>query len=148
MEVSANGAHNEDVLKLLPFGILAILLAGEAVAGQRQLTKKEAERLARAALTDETKRLPGLSLVPPQKVPHRTITFEVLWANPNPPSVHVQFLVIDLDTAEVWEPMLCKPVVTPTLEIAQRALRNRLKISAQEVKRARDLAEQSGCFFE
>jgi hypothetical protein len=127
---------------------LAILLTDHAAAEHRSLTINEAEHLPRAALSAETQRLPGLSLESPQKPGRKAVTFDVLWANPGPGSVHVQFLVVDLETAEVWELMLCKHVVTHSLQTAQRALRNRLSISPSEIKRARALAEQSGCFFE
>jgi hypothetical protein len=89
----------------------------------------------------------GLNVGAPNQRPRKVVTFDVLWANPEPGSVHVQFLAVDLDTAEVWEPMECKRVITSSLLAAQRSLRKRLKISLSEVRRARTVAEQSGCFF-
>jgi hypothetical protein len=104
-------------------------------AGDRTLTIGEAERLARAALSPETKRLPGLSLEPDWK-PRRCVTFDVLWSNPGPGSVHSQFLTVDLQTAEVWSPTEWRRITTPALRTAQRSLRTRLRISDSEVKRA------------
>ena len=104
-------------------------------AGDRRLTIKEAEQLARAALSQDAKRLPGLSLEPDRN-PRRCVTFDVLWSNPGPGSAHSQFLTVDLQTAEVWSPILWKRVSTPALRTAQRSLRTRLHISDSEVTRA------------
>jgi hypothetical protein len=104
-------------------------------AGDRSLTLKEAEQLARTALSAETKRLPGLSLAADPH-PHRCATFDVLWSNPGPGSVHVEFLTVDLETAEVWSPTVWRRVTTATLRTAQRAIRSRLHISDAEVRRA------------
>ena len=145
-------AHNQDVSRFHVFDwlvcVLLAILTGSAAAGQRQLKVEEVEHLARAALSAETKRLPGLSLERQKQLPRRAVIFDVLWSNPGPGSVHVQFLLVDLDTAEVWEPTVCRRVITSSLLAEQRLLRKRLKISISEVKRARTLAEQSGCSFE
>jgi hypothetical protein len=103
-------------------------------AGDRNLTINEAERLARAALTPEAKRLPGLTLESNPK--RRCVTFDVLWANPGPGSAHSQFFTVDLQTAEVWSPTVWRRITTPTLRRVQRAVRMRLHISDAEVKRA------------
>jgi hypothetical protein len=117
----------------------SLLLAASAHldAGDRRLTIKEAEQLARAALTPEARRLPGLSLEP-DKNPRRCVTFDVLWSNPGPGSVHSQFLSVDLQTAEVWSPTVWRRLTTPALRTAQRDLRTRLQISDAEVKKALD----------
>jgi hypothetical protein len=121
-------------------GVMLLLLAGSArfqvlQGGDRTLTMKEAEQLARAALSSETKRLPGLALYADPH-PLRCATFDVLWSNPGPGSVHVEFLTIDLQTAEVWSPTVWRRVTTPSLRSAQRAIRNRLHISDAEARRA------------
>ena len=138
----------KNVRRFYALVVIATSLALHAVAAQRRLTKAEAERLARAALSPQTKRLPGLALEPQQKPGSKTITFDVLWANRGPGSVHVEFLVVDLETADVWEPMLCRRVSTPSLAAAQRVFRKSLKTSASEVKRSREATWNSGCFFD
>ncbi len=117
-------------------GLLLGSILGQILgAGDRVLTIREAEQLARAALRPETKRLPGLSLEPDRN-PRRCVTFDVLWSNPGPGSVHSQFLTVDLQTAEVWSPTVWRRVTTPALRTAQRSLRTRLHISDAEIKRA------------
>jgi hypothetical protein len=119
--------------------MMLLLLLGSASqvlrGGDRTLTMKEAEQLARAALSPQTRRLPGLAL-DADPHPRRCTTFDVLWSNPGPGSAHVEFLTIDLETAEVWSPTVWRRVTTPSLRTAQRAIRNRLHISEAEVKRA------------
>ena len=121
-------------------GTLLLLIAGlplvkTLVAGDRNLTLQEAERLARAALTADAKRLPGLTLQPDPK-PRRCATFDVLWANPGPGSAHSQFLTVDLHTAEVWRPGVWERVRGAALANAQRLIRARLRITNSEVKQA------------
>jgi hypothetical protein len=113
--------------------IFRVLLLGSIVgqllgAGDRALTVREAEQLARAALRPETKRSTGLSLEADRN-PRRCVTFDVLWSNPGPGSVHSQFLTVDLQTAEVWSPTVWRRITTPALHTAQRSLRTRLHIS-------------------
>lgn len=54
------------------------------------------------ALPPATKRLPGLGLEPSKDAPRDSLTFDILWSNPGPGSVHVDFYALDLRTAEIW----------------------------------------------
>ena len=126
-------------------GVMGIMLVDLAAAGQRRLRLSEAEQLAYAALGAETKPPASFSLVPPPIPPKKGAMFDVLWAEAAPASVHLRGILIDIDTGEVWEPARCEPVTTHALEKFQRRIRSQLKISASEVKRARDHAKDNGC---
>ena len=108
--------------------VIGLVLVDFAAAGQRRLTVTEAERLARAALTAETHGLQSLSLEPPPIPPKKGAMFNVVSANTAPGSVPLHALLVDINTAEVWEPGSCKPVTTPALG-TQRKIRRRIKIS-------------------
>jgi hypothetical protein len=120
------------------------MLAGWAAAGQRRLTLSEAELLALAALSEDTKRLPGFYLEPPPTPPKNGATFDVLW-NSGSDRVRAQSLVVDLDTAEVWDATTCQRLSTPAVRTVQVAIRRKLQILATEVSRARAQAEINGC---
>jgi hypothetical protein len=124
---------------------MGVMLVDLAAAGQRRLTLSEAEQLALAALDAETKHPPSFSLAPPPIPPKNGAMFEIVWADPAPGSVHLRGLLVDIDTGEVWDPVRCVPVTTPTLETSQRRLRGQLQISPAEVNRARALAKENGC---
>jgi hypothetical protein len=121
------------------------MLVDLAAAGQRRLTLSEAEQLARAALTAETSGFQSLSLQPPPIPPKKGAMFNVVSANSAPGSVHLHALLVDIDTAEVWEPERCEPVTTLALETSQRKIRRQIKISIAEVNRALVLARENGC---
>jgi hypothetical protein len=54
-------------------------------------------------------------------------------------------VLIDVDTGEVWDPVRCEPISTPDLISVQREIRDQLRISAEEVDRARARAKHAGC---
>ena len=124
---------------------MVVMLADLAAAGQRRLTLPEAERLALAALSTETRHPPSFSLEPPPIPPNNGAMFEIVWADPAPGTIHLHGLLVDIDTGEVWEPVRCERLTTRALEKSQRTLRGQLKISPAEVNRARALAKESGC---
>ena len=66
------------------------------------LSVSEARELVYSSLRSATKRLPGLSLEPSKDAPGDCLTFDVLWANPGPGSVHVDFYTVDLRTGNIW----------------------------------------------
>ena len=105
--------------------------------GKRMITLKEARKLAHLALSEETAKLPGLTLTPSpcDKAPCRCTTFDVLWSNRNG-SPHCCFYAVDMRTGEVWQPMLCERVKNPALESAQRAIRKRLGVTEAEYQEA------------
>src|SRR5690242_16525595 len=94
---------------------VVVTLAAFARAGQRRLNLPEAERLARAAVSDQTKRLPGFYLVPPPVAPKNGATFDVLWNGEESGRVRAQSLVVDIETAEVWDASTCKSISTPAV---------------------------------
>jgi len=110
--------------------------------GGKEITIKDAETLVLAALSREAKRLPGLSLDPAPRR-GRYVFFDVLWDNPGPGSVHVEFYTVDLQSAELWRGMLCEHVANRTVRQLQVKLRKPLGITAAAVKRA--IREQTGC---
>jgi hypothetical protein len=124
---------------------MSLMLVDAAAAGQRRLTLDEAEQLALAALSTETKHPASVSLIPPPIPPKNGATFDVVWAEPAPASPHVRALLIDIDTGDVWEPVRCERVTTRALETAQRRLRRQLTISSADVKRLRAQAKEHGC---
>ena len=73
-------------LRWLGVAVLVLLAGRSSVkvlgAGDRKLSVKEAEQLARAALSPDAKRLPGLALEPDPK--RRCVTFDALWQTQDP----------------------------------------------------------------
>lgn len=129
----------------LLFVVLVATTTDSALAGERRLTVPEAERLARAALNGEAKNLPNPYLEHPPLPPKNGAMFHVLWKDSTSDTRRVLPLLVDIDTAEVWNPNACEPLSTPSLQEAQQVIRRALHIDGQEVIRARDLAKQNGC---
>lgn len=127
---------------LVSVGILT--LAGDTAAAHRRITISEAKRLAWAALGEETKSLPGVYLEPPPVAPRNGAKFEVLWGGASGRD-RAQSLVVDIETAEVWDSVTCRRLATPRLRTIQKAIRSELKIPAQEVERALAQAQTNGC---
>jgi hypothetical protein len=93
---------------------------------------KEARELVKMALPEKTKKLPGFTLWLTQEDeahPPKCLTFDVLWSNPGPGSVHVGFWSVDMQTGDVWNPMLCEKINNPSLRAAQQTIRKRLGIT-------------------
>jgi hypothetical protein len=82
------------------------------------------------ALSKETRQLPGLDLAADKIKDRRCLTFEVLWANPGPGSVHVDFYTVDLKTVALWRGVICRPVKDPKVERLRRELRRRLGLGS------------------
>jgi hypothetical protein len=122
-----------------------VTLTGFAGAGQRRLTVSETERLAQAALSDKTKRLPGFYLEPPPTPPKNGAMFDVLWGENPSDRVRAQSLVVDIDTGDVWDAIACQRLSTPAVESAQTVIRRELRIVALEVARARSQTQANGC---
>ena len=131
--------------RVLLVAVGALTLTGFAAAGQRRLTVSEAERLARAALSDETKRLPGVYLEPPSTPPKNGAMFDVLWGENPSDRVRAQSLVVDIDTVDVWDARACQRLSTPAVESAQTVIRRELKVVALQVTRARAQTQANGC---
>jgi hypothetical protein len=133
------------VTRVLLGSVMAMTLADLAAAGQRRLTLSEAERLARAALSEETTRLAGFSLEPPPIPPKKGAMFNIIWAEPAPGSASVPSIVVDIETGEVWDPMQCERITTPNVVAIQRSIRRQLSIAAIDVNRAQALTRGAGC---
>ncbi len=101
-----------------------------------RLTVSEAEALARASLSRETKTLPGLVLFtsPPAKKGSQCVTFDVLWTNPAAGSTHVQFITVDLASAQVLRPMTCEEIRTGLLRSVQEKVRMRHRIPSDQLE--------------
>lgn len=103
------------------------------------LTVQEARDLVHEALSKQTKRLPGLTLwlsAEEEAKPSRCLTFDVLWSNPGPGSVHVGFWSVDRRTGEVWMPLVCRHVTNASLRKLQQAIRKRLGVTETEYNQA------------
>jgi hypothetical protein len=120
--------------------ITSILIACTIITGNcfaqaqsRTMTIEEARRLAYEALPSDTKKLPGLALLPDEgrEKPVKCVWFDVLWDNPNG-SVHVGFWAVDMRSGEVWAPILCKRVTNGTLRKLQQAVRKKLAVTKAE----------------
>jgi hypothetical protein len=114
------------------------LLAPSALSEMRMISLEEARKLVWLALPQATRKLPGLTLVPDERPapPCRCRTFDILWSNPGPGSVHSGFYAVDLRTGEVWTPMLCNRVTNRALKPVQRAIRKRLGVTELEYRQA------------
>lgn len=115
------------------------LLASEPL--NRPLSVSDARSLVNSALSRETKRLPGLALVPDSRwrSEDRCLTFDVLWRNLGPGSAHVDFYTVDVKTGNVWRGVLYERVTNRAVSAVQTALRKRLGITDEEFRRAAQL---------
>jgi hypothetical protein len=135
----------EGVYRAMRFAAVVVMLAFLAAAGQRRLTPREAERLARAALSGRPGDPPGFSLESPPVPPKKGAMFEVLWADPPSDETRLRTILVDIDTGDVWDGVRCELVTTPALETLQRTIRRQLKINARSADRARAVAKENGC---
>lgn len=111
----------------------------------KTLSLAQAKRLVYEGLPAKVRQLPGLSLVPGgTKHEGRCVTFDILWSNPGPGSVHVDFYTVDLQTATLWSgPLPAELEAGPAVMKMQRSLRKRLGIPEQLSPRA---VEESPCW--
>jgi hypothetical protein len=125
--------------------LLIVFLCGSGLCTDKptRLTTKEAQMLVRASLSGETRRLPGLELVPTpdSKSDECCVTFDVLWRNPDPGSAHVQFVAVDLNSGDVWNPMLCERVRGREIQSLQVKLRRQHRIPDTTIKHARSTTQ-------
>ena len=83
-------------------------------------------------------------LEPPPIAPKNGAMFDVLWEGALG-RVRAQSLLVDIDTAEVWDATTCQRISKPALEALQVVIRRELMILPTEVSRARAQAEKTGC---
>lgn len=121
------------------------IIVSSTMAGQRRLTLSEAERLVRAAMSEEGKLPPAFDLEPPPITPKQGATFHILWSGSTSDNVAIKSIVVDIDTAEVWDAARCKRLSTPALKAIQSIMRRELKAAATAVSRARAEAEMHDC---
>lgn len=108
----------------------------------RMLSVADARHLVYEALSKGERKLPGLYIAPESDAKGRALAFEVLWANPGPGSVHVDFYTVDLHTGALWRGTVCEPVVTSRVVRIQHDLRKRLGITEKAYQEA---LEQNLC---
>ena len=113
------------------FLIVCVGASAQFHAGRRDMSVKEARQLVYLVLPNDTRQLPGLTLLT-QRKPRGCITFDVLWSNPSTGSVHVDFYCVNARTAEVWRPTACEQVTSQSLEKAQGSIRRRLGLLSSE----------------
>jgi hypothetical protein len=122
--------------------IICIVAVGCATAAENPQQSKgigssDVKRLALQALTPSQKELPGIEVYDRSNA-GRCIVFEALFNNPQPGSVHVDFLLVDPQTGEVWHGPNppCELVSSPSLRSAQKKIRAKYKISEADAERA------------
>lgn len=125
-------------LRLFLFAVLPHLIASAADPKSRTLQIPDSRRLVYASLSDSTKRLPGLDVVPGRIDNGRCVTFDVLWNNPGVGSAHVAFYTVDIKTAAVWTGVtgVLSSVSNPRVARLQMDFRRRLKISDRDYRSA------------
>ena len=124
--------------------ICALVAVADLGGEPKTLSIADAKRLVYEALPDQTRSLPGLSLEPGKvESDGRCVTFDVLWSNPGPGSVHVNFYTVDLQNATLWRGVMPKLVVGPRVARLQRDLRKGLGIGDRISPRA---IQQSPCW--
>jgi hypothetical protein len=132
-------------LRILSVAILAYSVLS-ASNPPKTLDASDARRLVLAALSKETKELPGLGVVPGRTENARCMTLDVLWANPGVGSAHVAFYIVDLRTAAIWTGVtgVLSLVATPPVVGLQRQLRRRVGSSDADYREA---AEKHACGY-
>ena len=118
--------------------VLALQLAGPSTSAEirrRDLSVQDAQKLVVQALDPAQRRLPGLrmDLYKSFNVPG-FYKFEVTWVNPNPGSGVVGFFGVNEATGDVWELVLCKKREAKDLDRMQKAIRDKIGISAGELR--------------
>jgi len=107
------------------------------------ISDNDAKRLVFAALDEEARRLPGLTLSPQKDTRRpRCLTFDVLWDNPGIGSAHVDFYRVDLRTAVLWNPVLCNTSPSRDTARLQDEFRKQNGVSMEEV---RDSIAKTAC---
>ena len=132
-------------LRILTIAMLAYAVLS-ASNPPKTLAGSDARRLVLAALSKETKELPGLGVVPGRTESGRCMTLDVLWANPGIGSAHVAFYIVDLHTAAVWTGVtgVLSLVSTPELARLQRQLRKSIGSSDADYREA---VEKHACGY-
>jgi len=118
--------------------VIFMMLAVPTVcaAQSRQLTRAEAELIARASFTPHERAVRGFTLEGyPSKVPG-FYAFEALWENPQEGSAIVGHRVVSLRTGDVWEAALCgDKIETPALRPVQADVRRRIGLPPARYRR-------------
>jgi hypothetical protein len=131
-------AHSR--LSALTLPLLFLLSShGIVLARDRDLTVVEARELAFQALFPTERRLPKLDLSLSQSLKTAGFyQFEVTWDNPNPGSVVVGYYAVNVATGDVWKLVVCRKIDSAELRRMQRALRTRIGLRREELRRLTD----------
>ena len=132
------GVHIIHIGLIIYISAIGAATAAENSQQSKDISLSDAERLALKALTPSQKKLPGIEVYNSSIADH-CVVFEAIFNNPQPGSVHVDFLLVDLRTGEVWHGPNppCELVSSPSLKGMQKKLRTKYKISEADAERAR-----------
>lgn len=129
--------------------LIPLTSASSSVAAEREresLSSQEAAQLVVSALPEKTAAAPGLE-IQQMSDPYfpEFYFFEVLWKNPGPGSVVAGHFAVHRRSGEVWDPLLCRRIVSSSLEQMQQRIRKRIGLSRQEYA---ELRRQAPCTIE
>jgi hypothetical protein len=119
--------------------VLLLSARAESAAKPRKLTLNEVRQLARTALTERARRLPGLDLED-----HKSPNFPdfyfliVTWGPPrSEQGGTVEQLAVDATTGDVWSGVVCREMRSPALLKLQKSIRNRIGLTERNYRRLR-----------
>ena|ERR1035438_8643201 len=117
-----------------------------AAPQSKALQVPAARSLVFAALSKETKKLPGLGVVAGNIENGRCLTFDVLWSNPGIGSAHVDFYTVDLKTGTLWRGVtgVLELVSSPAVIRLQRDIRKSAGVGDAE---SREAVEKHPCGY-
>jgi hypothetical protein len=153
--LEANAMRTTLAHSLLPVAIMSALI-GEAAASPvvgPLVGVGEAEHLVMAELIHEHRsKLPGLVI---SSEPHQNSYLPSFWIlsvdwdervnGEQYGTGHFGYFAVDKMTGDVWSAVNCDPYQSPELARAQRQLRRRLGMTAQDYKRLRHDGPYCGC---
>jgi len=119
--------------------MLILSLWAEGATTPRRLTLNEAQQLARMALTDQARMLPGLDLEGHNSANFRDFYFFIItWGPPrSEQGGTVDQLAVDETTGDVWSALVCREQKSAALMKLQKAIRKRIGLSDRSYRRLR-----------
>jgi hypothetical protein len=125
------------VIMLSPV-LLNVWAINMSPAPQRKLTPQEALQLVRAVLPANTTHLPGLSFEeqPQHKHFDDYYVFQVYWNGSDVALGNLGFYMVDPNTGDVWNAVVCREYKTRALRKLQGAARKRVVVDPVVLERA------------
>ena len=120
---------------------LMLLLSAwaESATKPRKLSMNEARQLARMALTEQARKLPGLDLEGHGSPNFPNFYFFIVtWGPPrSDQGGTVEQLAVDATTGDVWSGVVCREGRSPRLIKLQKSVRKRIGLSERSYRRLR-----------